>query len=248
MNDLPALSPNAWLRWDVVSRLLLSAVEPGCDVLEVGCGQGGFGVRLAQRYRYVGVEPDPLSYEVARSRVEITGRGEVRHGDLSALTPDERFDLVCAFEVIEHIEDDQQALNEWAQRLRPGGTLLLSTPAYQSRFRAADEMVGHFRRYDPLVLRNKLAAAGLVDIELRHFGAPLGYVLEAGRNAVGRRRLARLEGADMTTRSHGSGRLLQPSKRKTAAAAQYGTWPFRRLQRAFPNRGPGLIAAARKPR
>lgn len=244
--ELPALSPNAWLRWDVVSRLLPSAVRDGADVLEVGCGQGGFGVRLAQRYRYLGVEPDPISCEVARARLaNAGGRGEVRHGDLSVLAEDQRFDLVCAFEVIEHIEDDQEALNSWAARVRPGGALLLSTPAYQHRFGAADQMVGHFRRYDPSVLRSQLEQAGLVDIELRHFGAPLGYLLEAGRNAIGRRRLSKLGDADMTTRSHGSGRLLQPSKRATALVAEHGTWPFRRLQRAFPARGPGLIALAR---
>jgi SAM-dependent methyltransferase len=246
LRDLPALSPNAWLRWDVVSRLLPGLVQPGADVLEVGCGQGGFGVRLAQQYQYVGLEPDPISYDVARARLAAAGgRGEVRNGDLSALATGERFDLVCAFEVIEHIEDDQKALNDWAARLRPGGALLLSTPAYSSRFGAADQMVGHFRRYDPPTLHEQLAIAGLVDIELRQFGAPLGYLLEAGRNAVGRRRLSRLGASDMTTRSHGSGRLLQPTKRRTAAAAQYGTWPFRRLQRAFPHRGPGLIALGR---
>ncbi len=242
--ELPALSPNAWLRWDIVSRLLPPSAV---DVLEVGCGQGGFGVRLAQRYRYVGVEPDPVSYDVARTRlVAAGGGGEVRNGDLSALDPEARFDLVCAFEVIEHIEDDQAALTEWAGRLRPGGALLLSTPAWEHRFGPADAMVGHFRRYDPPVLRARLAAAGLTDIELRHFGTPLGYVLEAGRNAVGKRRAARVQAESMTDRSHGSGRLLQPTRPLAAAAARFGTLPFRAVQRAFPTRGPGLVALARR--
>ncbi len=128
MTDLPALSPNAWLRWDVVSRLLPAVVHPGADVLEVGCGQGGFGVRLALQYRYVGVEPDPISYDLARTRLAAAGAGEVRHGDLAVLRPEERFDLVCAFEVIEHIEDDRAALRDWVARLRPGGVLLLPRP------------------------------------------------------------------------------------------------------------------------
>ena len=248
MTTLPPLSPNAWLRWDVVSRLLQQVVQPGAAVLEVGCGQGGFGVRLAQRYRYVGVEPDAVSYDVARRRLAAAGgTGEVRHGDLSVVDRDEVFDLVCAFEVIEHIEDDQEALREWVARLRPGGALLLSTPAYQHRFGPADEMVGHFRRYDPPVLRDRLAGVGLVDIELRHFGAPLGYALEAARNAAGRRRRTVLGAADMTTRSSQSGRVLQPTKPAAATAARFGTWPFRRLQRLFPEHGPGLLALGRKP-
>ena len=242
---LPPLSPNGWLRWEVVSRLL----PPGhLDVLEVGCGQGGFGARLAQRYDYVGVEPDAISCATAQQRVAAVGDGEVRHGDLSVVKPDETFDLVAAFEVIEHIEDDVSALAAWASHLRPGGWLLLSTPAWQKRFGPADEMVGHFRRYDPPVLQSRLAGAGLTDVELVHFGAPLGYVLEAGRNAVGKRRLASPESsASMAERSEASGRTLQPSTSWSATAARLGTLPFRKLQNAFPGTGPGLVARARKP-
>src|SRR3954447_3696754 len=183
---LPPLSPNAWLRWEVVSRLLPPA---GLDLLEVGCGQGGYGARLARSYSYVGIEPDAISSAVARARVAPAG-GEVRQGDLSVVGDDELFDLVVAFEVIEHIEDDVEALTGWASHLRPGGWLLLSTPAWQKRFGPADEMVGHFRRYDPPVLRSRLAGAGLVNVEVVHFGAPLGYLLEAGRNYAGRKKLA----------------------------------------------------------
>ena len=245
---LPPLSPNGWLRWEVVSRLLPQSTDRRLDVLEVGCGQGGFGARLAQRYRYVGVEPDAISCATARQRVAAAGDGEVRHGDLSAVKPDETFDLVVAFEVIEHIEDDAGALVEWAGHLRPGGWLLLSTPAWQKRFGAADEMVGHFRRYDPPVLRDRLAGAGLSDVEVVHFGAPLGYLLEAGRNYAGRKKLAAgATGESMAERSDASGRTLQPSTSWTATAARLGTLPFRAVQRAFPGVGPGLVARGRKP-
>lgn len=245
---LPPLSPNSWLRWSVVSRLL-PAPDPTLRVLEVGCGQGGFAARLAQDYDYVGVEPDASSCTVAQRRLaEAGGRGEVRQGDLGALRDGELFDVVCAFEVIEHIEDDHAAMREWASRLHPGGTLLLSTPAWQRRFGAADEMVGHHRRYDPPVLRDLLTGAGLVEVELVHFGTPLGYVLEAGRNAAGRRRLAQgATAASKAERSDASGRTLQPTTAFAAGAARLGTLPFRGVQRLFPRTGPGLIARARHP-
>jgi SAM-dependent methyltransferase len=244
---LPPLSPNGWLRWEVVSRLLPQSTDRRLDVLEVGCGQGGFGARLAQRYEYLGVEPDAISCATAQQRVTAVSDGEVRHGDLSVVKPDETFDLVVAFEVIEHIEDDAGALAEWAAHLRPGGWLLLSTPAWQKRFGAADEMVGHFRRYDPPVLRDRLAGAGLTDVEVVHFGAPLGYLLEAGRNYAGRKKLAAGAGESMAARSDASGRTLQPSTSWTAMAARVGTLPFRAVQRAFPGVGPGLVARGRKP-
>jgi SAM-dependent methyltransferase len=242
---LPPLSPNGWLRWDVVRRLLPAAAE---DVLEIGCGQGGFAARLAQRYSYLGVEPDDLSAIVAAERVlRSGGRGRVQHGDLSVVDPAARFDLVCAFEVIEHIEDDEAALRAWAGRLRPGGSLLLSTPAFQHRFAAADEMVGHYRRYDPPVMRRLLTDIGLRDAEVVQFGAPLGYLLEAGRNTVAKRRQGSIATAPIEERTYASGRTLQPRKRLHAAAARFGTLPFRWVQHAFPQHGPGLVARARAP-
>ncbi|HEY0804025.1 MAG TPA: class I SAM-dependent methyltransferase [Pseudonocardiaceae bacterium] len=241
LDEIAPLTPNAWLRFDVVERLLPPDVT---DVLEVGCGQGAFGVRLARRYRYLGVEPDVLSYEVALRRMAATGRGEVRNIAVGELD-DERFDLACAFEVLEHIEDDTAALRDWATRLRPGGWLLLSVPAHQRRYGPADELVGHFRRYDPPAMTELLTDCGFGDITTRLFGMPLGYLLEAGRNAVGRRRLAGVAGKSAAERTAGSGRLMQPAGSVRGVATRWATAPFRLAQRAFPATGPGLVVRAR---
>ncbi len=241
VNAVAPLTPNAWLRYDVIKQLL----PPGIStVLEIGCGQGSLGSRLAQRYQYLGVEPDETSWAVAQRRVSALGRGEVRNipvGDLGA----ERFDLVCAFEVLEHIEDDATTLKEWAVRLRPGGWLLLSVPAHQHRFGPADEMAGHFRRYDPAVMDALLRSCGFTDVEIRQYGFPLGYVLEAGRNQIGKRRVAASGDASLAERTAGSGRLLQPSSSKVGAVTRWGTAPFRVVQRAFPGTGTGLVVRAR---
>lgn len=239
--DLPPLTANAWLRWDVVSRLLPPAP---LDVLEVGCGQGAAGARLASLGQYVGVEPDDSSYAVAVERIGAAG-GEVRHGSVETLHDGELFDLVCAFEVLEHIEDDAAAVAAWIERLRPGGHLLLSVPAHSSRFAAADELVGHYRRYDPPAMRLLLRRAGLDEVELQLYGAPAGYALEAARNAISARKLA--AAGSMTERSGHSGRYLQPSESWQSTLIRVGTLPFRRLQRAFPGSGPGLVVRARKP-
>jgi glycosyltransferase involved in cell wall biosynthesis/SAM-dependent methyltransferase len=235
------LTPNASLRYDLVRRMLPAGVS---DVLEVGCGQGAAGARLAQHYRYLGVEPDRESWEVARRRIAAVGRGEVRNVTVDALG-DERFDLVCAFEVLEHIEDDAAAVKEWASRLRAGGWLLLSVPAYQRRYGPADELVGHFRRYDPDALVTLLGSCGFGETEVRHYGFPLGYALEAGRNLIGRRRLAAAGSQSVAERTAGSGRLLQPASSARAMATRWGTVPFRLMQRAFPGTGPGIVVLAR---
>jgi SAM-dependent methyltransferase/glycosyltransferase involved in cell wall biosynthesis len=237
------LTPNAWLRYDVVTRMLPAGVR---DVLEIGCGQGALGVRLAQHYDYLGLEPDQASCAVAQRRIKAAGRGEVRNIRADALGPGQ-FDLVCAFEVLEHIDDDAAAVRQWMARLRPGGWLMLSVPAHQRRYGPADELVGHFRRYDPAAMAALLAGCGLTDIEVRQYGFPLGYALEAGRNLIGRRRLAAASARSVAERTAASGRLLQPASRTRDTATRYGTAPFRLLQRGFPGTGTGLVVLARLP-
>jgi SAM-dependent methyltransferase len=243
LDALAPLAPNAWLRYDLVERMLPAGVQ---DVLEIGCGRGGFGVRLAQRYRYVGVEPDAASCSAARQRLDALGTGEVRN-IMSEGIGDEKFDMVCAFEVLEHIEDDTAALKEWAGHVRPGGWLLLSVPADQHRFSAFDELVGHFRRYDPEALQALLVSCGFSQISVRRYGYPLNSLTEAGRVAVGKRRLAATAAAEesYSERTAGSGRVMQPDRALAGTVIRLGTAPFRRLQRVFPDKGVGLVAIAK---
>ena len=255
---LPPLAANAWLRWDVTRRLV---PDDARTVLEVGCGGGGFGARLSVDRDYLGVEPDATSAATARARVTAAGAGgEVRTGTVEdVVDADRRFDLVCAFEVLEHLEDDRAALTDWIARVRPGGWLLLSTPAFQARYAAWDEVVGHYRRYEPEQLRALLEAQGLVDVEVVVYGAPLGFPLEAARNALGRRRLRRShapapapaaavpDAETMQQLTSVSGRLFQPSGAVGGLLARAGTAPFRLVQRRLPRSGTGLVARGRRP-
>jgi SAM-dependent methyltransferase len=248
LDAVAPLSPSAWLRYDVVARMIPAGVK---DVLEVGCGRGAFGARIASSYNYLGLEPDEASYEVARQRIAAVGRGNPGAGGpgrvLNASTQslgDEKFDLVCAFEVIEHIEDDVAAAKEWVTHIRPGGWMLLSVPADQHRFGPMDEYVGHFRRYSPEQMSALLAGAGLSGIVVRRYNFPLGQVLEAGRNVLGKRRLASLP-SSVAERTAASGRLYQPGGSLVGTVNRMGTAPFRGLQRMFPDRGVGLVALGR---
>ena len=243
VDRLAPLTPNAWLRYDLIRRMLPPGVQ---DVLEIGCGEGALGVRLAKQYHYLGLEPDPASYAVAQQRFALSGLGEVRGLPVEELDTAERFDLVCAFEVLEHIEDDAAAVAAWVQRLRPGGWLLLSVPAHQHRYSAADEFVGHFRRYDRAPMAAILQQAGLTGIEMREYGMPLGYLLEGVRRAFGRKWLNEEgAGSSMQERTGASGRQLQPRGALQAATARWGTVPFRYTQRAFPRLGTGMVVRAR---
>ena len=247
MTAAPPLPLNAWLRYDLVRRLLRELGSDVSSVLEVGSGKGAFAARLARRYDYVGVEPDPVAHAHAAERLREAGRGRMVCGEVSALPEEETFDLVCSFEVLEHLEDDAQALAEWGGKLRDGGFILLSVPARPEHFGAHDRIVGHYRRYDAARLRRLLADAGFVDARVLTCGFPLGYALEAARNTIAR--LARERGdVSMSEQTAASGRWLQPPDGigwLTAAV----TAPFRLLQRPFAQTGlgTGLVALARRP-
>jgi SAM-dependent methyltransferase len=236
----PPLSPMATLRWSVVRRIL-DELRPS-RVLEIGCGQGGFAARLATRYQYVGVEPDEQSYKVARDRIEPIG-GQVLHGTSNLVRADDRFDLVCAFEVIEHLEDDVGALVDWSSRVAPGGAILVSVPAWPVRYGPMDKLVGHYRRYTPEQLDEVLLKTGATDVRHFLYGWPLGYVLEAVRNGIAQRRGTASEDS-MHARSATSGRLLQP-KRAAGAVVRAGVAPFTVLQRLRRTTGTGAVGVAR---
>jgi SAM-dependent methyltransferase len=71
------------------------------------------------------------------------------------------FDLVCALDIVEHVDDDDLAWSELSRVAAPGATLLVSTPLHTSRWSAFDDFVGHRRRYEPEQLLAKLTANGL---------------------------------------------------------------------------------------
>jgi len=70
---------------------------------------------------------------------------------------DGSFDLVCAFDIIEHVDDDEGALSEVSRTVRPGGSVLVSIPLYAALWTSFDDFVGHKRRYEPPDLLSKLA-------------------------------------------------------------------------------------------
>ncbi len=206
----------------------LAGLEVG-NVLEIGPGEGAVACRLAPGRSYTGVELSDRTRAVTEQRLIRLGAPGRLVASLDDLPGDERFDLVCAFEVIEHIDRDEEALAAWAARLRPGGTLLISTPAGPDRMGAADEIAGHFRRYSAGGLAAMARDCGLVDVRVTHVGHPVGYALEWVRNTVAARRLERGslggQAPDGTAHTAGAGDAPDTSGEAPAGAVTRGAGP-----------------------
>jgi SAM-dependent methyltransferase len=238
---LPPLTLSGQLRYDVLRRELRK--RPVRSILEIGPGTGGFAARLATEYEYLGVELDESSARRAAEGLAATGRGRIINGSPADI--DGFFDLVCAFEVLEHIEDDDAALSEWKSLVKPGGWIALSVPAGPGRWGAHDVRAGHFRRYRRDQILASLAAAGYSDAAVHSYGFPLLTALHPLWNMLS----ARVHVAPtLDERTRASGRYRQPPAWSTALLS-LGAAPFALLQRPFLTRdlGTGYLAIARNP-
>jgi SAM-dependent methyltransferase len=239
------LSPNARLRYALISRALKPLAEAS-SLLEIGCGQGALATILARQFDYRGYEPDQTSFGVAHERLARLGRGRVVNTAVPA-EPDQPFDIVVAFEVLEHMADDVATLAAWKDWIRPGGHVVLSVPAHPHRFGPGDEYGGHYRRYTREGLRALLESAGMTDVQIWIYGFPLGYMLEEARNRLLSRRITSAPSSP-EARTAGSGRILQLNSR-LAPLLWVATLPFRVIQRPFADGelGIGFVARARRP-
>ncbi|MEX1183604.1 MAG: class I SAM-dependent methyltransferase [Gemmatimonadota bacterium] len=240
----PPLTAAAWLRYDAIQRGLKAAAPR--RVLEVGAGEGAMAWRLARRFDYTGLEPDTQSSALALRRLRSVG-GRLLAGTTELLLEqpaEEPYDLICAFEVLEHVEDDVAELVRWRRLLRPNGWVLLSVPAHRRRFGPADVAVGHWRRYDREDLERALHEANLDIVWIEAWGAGLGHLLEWIRSRAAAD-APHAAAADATARS---GRWLQPRNAAAGLATAAAALPFRLLGRVRRGlTGIGWVALARRP-
>ena len=128
--------PQRFNTWPLLSPLAASAPAR----LEIGPG-------LRPRLPIAGTSFVDIS-RPAISRLKALG-GLATLGEITALPfPDRTFDLLCAFDIIEHVEDDRQVFRELSRVARDDATIIFSVPLHPARWTAFDDLVGHVRRYD----------------------------------------------------------------------------------------------------
>jgi SAM-dependent methyltransferase len=146
--DADLVEPERFNTWPLVRTL----ISPSRPRLEVAPG-------LRPRLPLDGTHfVDCSAPAVAKLRAR--GANAVQ-GFISALPfPDACFDPVCAFDIIEHVEDDDGALRELSRVAAPGAILLLSVPLHPAYWTSFDDFVGHRRRYEPDRIVAKLQQHG----------------------------------------------------------------------------------------
>ena len=142
-------------------------------ILEIGCGTGGNLDMLAAFGRVSAMETDDTARAIALEKTG--GRFEIRAGACphDIPFPPQAFELVCMFDVLEHIEDDVATLQAVRRLLAAQGRALITVPAYGWMWSAHDEFLHHKRRYTAGELRAKARTASLQIDQLSYFNTLL---------------------------------------------------------------------------
>ena len=147
-------------RANLIAWVFKTSFESATSYLEIGCGTGFVMERI-------GVERPVLS--MTGSDVLASGllRAQERLRDVTLLQLDAsvvpfvaEFDVVGAYDVLEHLDEDSAALEEFRKALKPGGGLVVLVPQHPALWSEHDERAGHARRYTASELRRKVAIAG----------------------------------------------------------------------------------------
>jgi SAM-dependent methyltransferase len=201
---LKAESHRARLLGRLWARRLTPGLPPGPpgDVLDVGCGSGQTLLALREAgWRVNGLEIDGSAVGAARA----AGLDSVRQGDLlSAGYPDERFDVVRFWHVLEHLSSPREQLQEARRILRPGGALVVGVPNFASLLsrRAGDrwfylDVPRHLWHFTPGSLRALTSECGFDVDELRLLSTPTPIAETAAIIAPSTARVTRARGAWM---------------------------------------------------
>jgi SAM-dependent methyltransferase len=149
--------------WFVARRQIIEKVifrlnlPKNAQILEAGCGTGGNLQMLSRHGQVSAMELEEIACQLANQR-QVT---QVKRGSLPDRIPFSlEYDLILILDVIEHLDDDFSALKALYYKLKPGGYLLITVPAYQFLWSEHDDINHHKRRYRLKGLKQRVKKAG----------------------------------------------------------------------------------------
>lgn len=162
--DLAALeAEHFWFqgRNVLISHILSRYFPQAQSFLEIGCGTGYVLAELARRFpgmELSGGEYFTAGLPFAAARVPGADFYQV---DARQLPFVDEFEVIGAFDVLEHIAEDEAALASIVRALRPGGGIIVTVPQHRWLWSTTDDYACHERRYSRRELLNKIENAGL---------------------------------------------------------------------------------------
>ena len=174
------------------------------EILEAGCGTGGNLAMLSKLGRVKAFEHDYDALKMAREK----GKYHLQQGTLpdGKLNYTEPFDLVVAFDVIEHVEKDTESLKRLRSLLKSDGKIVITVPAFPFLWSRHDETHHHFRRYTKANLACVLKEAGFEVEYLSYFNSLLFPIIAGVRLA---KNFLGLHGSDDGLTPSGANAVLQ---------------------------------------
>lgn len=145
----------------------------GNCVLEAGCGIGNFTQLLLSCNQLICVDNDEFYVEMIHHRFGHLDNFAVQQMDLTKVDEFDTFeyipDTIISLNVVEHLENDQEVLQNMYRILQSGGHCIILVPAHQWLYSKCDETLGHFRRYEKAELADKMQRAGFELVEMISF-------------------------------------------------------------------------------
>ena len=154
--------------------------------LEIGCGTGYVISAVARAFPGLAVSGSEIFVEGLPIAAARTPAGTFFQMDARRIPHDGEFDVVGAFDVLEHIDDDVGVLREIHRALKPGGGVILTVPQHPWLWSRQDEVAHHVRRYARGELAGKLRAAGFTVRYATSFVTLLLPALVASRKLAGK--------------------------------------------------------------
>ncbi len=146
---------------DLLQRDILPRLRENPKILNAGAATGVSSLMLSEYGALTSLELDQSSCDFMKEEYDLD---VVCSGLEKTPFPDKHFDLICAFDVIEHIKDHEQSVKEMKRILKPGGKIFLTVPAFQFLWSDHDEINHHFRRY---TLKNIRALIKKEELEIQ---------------------------------------------------------------------------------
>jgi SAM-dependent methyltransferase len=156
-------------RLNLINNIFFSVFSPDkkLKILDIGCGTGAEIGILEKFGEVIVIDINPKALEIAKEKnpkIKVI-LGNVEEYDLGK----NLYDVVCCFDILEHLREDEKGLEQIKDSLKEGGHLFFTVPAYSFLFSSHDIAMSHYRRYNKREITDKLAKIGFKILKISYW-------------------------------------------------------------------------------